>query len=38
MPNFTTAEEEALYVNDLGNERIVRVRLEYEVEKIVSLP
>jgi hypothetical protein len=38
MPNFTTVEDEALYVNDLGNERIVRVRLEYEVEKIVSLP
>jgi hypothetical protein len=38
MPNFTAVEDEALYVNDLGNERIVRVRLEYGVEKIVSLP
>jgi hypothetical protein len=38
MPNFTTVEDEALYVNDLGNERIVRAKLEYEIEAIVPLP
>jgi len=38
MPNFTAVEDEALYVNDLGNERIVRVALEYETEEIVPLP
>jgi len=34
MPNFTTVDDEALYVNDLGNER---ARLDYHVEEIASL-
>jgi hypothetical protein len=38
MPNFTTVEDGALYVNDLGNERIVRVALQYEMEESIPAP
>jgi hypothetical protein len=38
MPNFTAVEDEALYANDLGNERIARVALEYAVEESIPLP
>jgi hypothetical protein len=38
MPNFTTVDDEALFVNDLGNERIVRVALQYETEETITLP
>jgi hypothetical protein len=38
VPNLTAVDDEALYVNDLGNERIVRVALEYHAEEIVPVP
>jgi len=38
LPNFTTVEDGALYVNDLGNERIVRAVLEYRAEETARVP
>ena len=37
-PNFTAVTDEALYVNDKGNYRIVRAALEYHVEEMLELP
>jgi len=37
-PNYTTVDDEALYVNDMGNARIVRARLDYAAEERVALP
>jgi len=37
-PRFVAASDEALYVNDTGNQRIVRCALGYAVEETVSLP
>jgi hypothetical protein len=37
-PTYATVTDEALYVLDRGNERIVRAALEYETEEIVPLP
>jgi hypothetical protein len=36
-PDFTAVDDEALYVKDLGNERIVRVELKYHAEETVPL-
>ncbi len=36
-PNYTTVDDNALYVNDLGNRRIVRALLEYESEEELAL-
>jgi hypothetical protein len=36
-PNFTAVTDEALYVNDRANYRIVRAVLEYHVEETVDL-
>ena len=36
-PNFTAVTDEALYVNDRGNERILRAKLGYAEEKSVAL-
>ena len=38
VPNFTAVDDNAVYVNDMGNERIVRVELRYDVEETVALP
>jgi hypothetical protein len=37
-PNFTAVTDEALYVNDKGNYRIVRAVLTYHAEKTVPVP
>ncbi|MCX7805379.1 MAG: SMP-30/gluconolactonase/LRE family protein [Planctomycetota bacterium] len=37
-PNFTAVTDEALYVNDRANCRIVRARLVYAAEEVVALP
>jgi hypothetical protein len=37
-PNYTTVDDEALYVNDMGNARIVRAKLAYAAEESASLP
>jgi sugar lactone lactonase YvrE len=37
-PNFTAVTDEALYVNDKGNYRIVRAKLGYVAEEVVALP
>jgi hypothetical protein len=37
-PNYTAVDDEALYVNDMGNARIVRAALAYEMEATVSVP
>jgi hypothetical protein len=37
-PNFTAVTDEALYVNDRANYRIVRAKLGYAAEETVSLP
>ena len=37
-PSYTGVSDEALYVLDRGNERIVRAALEYQVEETLSLP
>ena len=36
-PNYTTVDDEALYVNDMGNARIVRAKLAYAAEESVTL-
>ena len=36
-PNFTAVTDEALYINDRGNERIVRAVLEYKTVKEVAV-
>ena len=38
MPNYTAVDDQALYVNDNVNARIVRVELKYATEETVSLP
>lgn len=37
-PNYTAVDEEALYVNDMGNSRIVRAVLGYAAEATASVP
>jgi hypothetical protein len=37
-PNFTAVTDEALYVNDKGNYRIVRAALEYHATETVDVP
>lgn len=37
-PRFVAASDEALYVNDTGNQRIVRCALGYAVEETVPMP
>ena len=37
-PNFTAVTDEALYVNDRANYRIVRARLGYAAEETRPLP
>ena len=37
-PNYTTVDNGALYVNDMGNARIVRAVLDYHAEESVRLP
>jgi len=37
-PNFTAVTDEALYVNDKGNYRIVRAKLGYHAEETVKVP
>ncbi len=36
-PNFTAVTDEALYINDRGNERIVRAVLEYKTVKEIAV-
>jgi len=36
-PNFTAVTDEAVYVHDRGNERIVRAKLGYHAEETVAL-
>ena len=38
VPDFNAVDDNALYVNDKGNGRIVRVELQYHAEEMVSLP
>jgi len=37
-PRFVAASDEALYVNDTGNQRIVRAKLGYRAEEELPLP
>jgi hypothetical protein len=37
MPTFTAVDDQALFVNDMGNQRIVRVNLDYHAEETVPL-
>jgi hypothetical protein len=37
MPNFTAVDDRALFVNDMGNQRIVRVELKYHAEETVGV-
>jgi hypothetical protein len=37
-PNCTTVDDRALYINDMGNERIVRALLTYRIEVLLKLP
>ena len=37
-PTYTAVTDEALYVLDRANERIVRAALEYHIEEVMSLP
>ena len=37
-PSFVAVTDEALYVHDSGNERIVRAKLDYHAEETVNLP
>jgi DNA-binding beta-propeller fold protein YncE len=37
-PNFIAVTDEAVYVNDRGNERIVRAKLGYHAEETVTVP
>ena len=37
-PSFVSVTDEALYVHDRGNERIVRAKLVYHTEETIALP